>query len=162
MSVKQPSTLPGFDNLDYPVLRLVDPCDALRSFCNPDLNHDPRFGTRRFKSSYPAISPAGTGLRAGCCIWPVTHPATAALAAPRTSRQPPDPTPAGSNVRLPTPQVVHGPGRDGVQRTSYRATVLQMLAAFDGVARASERTYQEPAVANFQVNRARPAASAVT
>ena len=48
------------------------------------------------------------------------------------------------------------------QRTSYRATVLQALAALDGVARARERTYQEPAVENFQVNRARPVASAVT
>ena len=59
-----------------------------------------------------------------------------------------------------TPCSRHRPGWR--QRTSYRATVLQVLAALDGVARASERTYQAPAVANFQVNRARPAASAVT
>ena len=48
------------------------------------------------------------------------------------------------------------------QRTSYRAMVLQVLAALDVVGRANERTYQAPAVANFQLNRARPAASAVT
>ena len=52
------------------------------------------------------------------------------------------------------------PGCD--QRTSYRATVLPVLAALDRVARANERTYQEPAVPNFQVNLARPFASAVT
>ena len=53
-----------------------------------------------------------------------------------------------------------GPGCD--QRTSYRATMLHGLAALDVVARANERTYHEPAVANFQLNLARPAASADT
>jgi hypothetical protein len=46
--------------------------------------------------------------------------------------------------------------------TSYRATALQVLCAFDVVARAAERTYHDPGRLNRQASRAFPVASPVT
>jgi hypothetical protein len=46
--------------------------------------------------------------------------------------------------------------------TSYRATALQVLCAFDVVARAAERTYHDPRRLNRQASRAFPVASPVT